>query len=39
MMFFRLETCKYESFGWDVLEMNSNDFEEVLAVLAQAKSA
>jgi transketolase len=30
---------KYESFGWDVLEMNGNDFEEVLAVLAQAKSA
>lgn len=29
---------KYESFGWEVLEMNGNDFEDLLNVLADAKS-
>jgi len=28
---------KWKSFGWDVLEMNGNDMEDVLKVLAQAK--
>jgi len=30
--------AKWTSFGWDVLEMNGNDMEEVLSVLAQAKN-
>jgi transketolase len=28
---------KYESFGWKVLEMNGNNFEDLLNVLAEAK--
>ena len=28
---------KYESFGWEVLEMNGNDFEDLLKVLDEAK--
>ena len=30
---------KYESFGWKVLEMNGNNFEDLLKVLAEAKEA
>jgi len=29
---------KYEAFGWKVLEVNGNDFEDLLSVLAGAKS-
>ncbi len=29
---------KWKSFGWEVLEMNGNDMEDVLRVLAEAKS-
>ena len=30
--------AKYESFGWDVLEMNGNDMEDVVAKIAEAKN-
>ena len=30
---------KFEAFGWHVLEMNGNDMDDVIAVLAQAKEA
>jgi transketolase len=30
--------AKWQAFGWDVLEMNGNNIEEVLSVMAQAKS-
>jgi transketolase len=29
---------KFEAFGWDVMEMNGNDMEQVLQVMAQAKA-
>ncbi len=29
---------KWESFGWEVLEMNGNDMEEVVKTIKQAKS-
>lgn len=30
--------AKWQAFGWETLEMNGNDMEEVLATLARAKS-
>lgn len=30
--------AKWEAFGWDVIEMNGNDMEEVLSTLKEAKS-
>lgn len=30
---------KFEAFGWHVLEMNGNDMDDVIAVLAKAKEA
>lgn len=30
---------KFEAFGWEVMEMQGNDMEDVLRVLAQAKAA
>jgi len=31
--------AKFESFGWRVMEMNGNDMEDVLKVMAEAKAA
>jgi transketolase len=31
--------AKFESFGWKVMEMNGNDMEDVLKVMAEAKAA
>uniref|UniRef100_UPI001F616B82 transketolase n=1 Tax=Pedobacter sp. SYSU D00535 TaxID=2810308 RepID=UPI001F616B82 len=30
--------AKWEAFGWDVMEMNGNDMEEVVRVLGEAKA-
>lgn len=31
--------AKFEAFGWHVLEMNGNDFDDILATLQKAKAA